>query len=267
MSNFKKISSMSDRQTLITGAAGKIGRVMSETLAELGSNLILVDYPGIDLSSLESDLKRNWEVDLWSIECDLESEEDRNKLIELVKSDGRGLNCLVNNAAFGGDSDLKGWVTPFEEQTLDTWRRAIEVNLTAPFHLSQAFTPELRAGNGGNIINISSIYGELGPDWSLYDETTMGNPAAYSVSKGGLVQLTRWLATTLAPHIRVNAISPGGVFRKQPEVFVQRYKGKTPLGRMAIEDDLRGAVAFLASDMSLYVTGQNLMVDGGWSVW
>jgi len=267
MTNLNKISNMNGRHTLITGAAGHIGRMMSETLAELGSNLILVDRPGSNFSSLESDLKKNWGVESWSIECDLESEEDRIKLIELLKSDGRGLNCLINNAAFIGDSELKGWVAPLEEQTLDTWRRAIEVNLTTPFHLSQAFTPELRAGNGGNIINISSIYGELGPDWSLYDETTMGNPAAYSVSKGGLVQLTRWLATTLAPHIRVNAISPGGVFRKQPEVFVQRYKGKTPLGRMATEDDLRGAVAFLASDMSLYMTGQNLMVDGGWSVW
>jgi NAD(P)-dependent dehydrogenase (short-subunit alcohol dehydrogenase family) len=120
---------------------------------------------------------------------------------------------------------------------------------------------------GANIINIGSIYGELGPDWSLYEGTSMANPAAYSASKGGLIQLTRWLATTLAPNIRVNAISPGGIFRNQPDVFVKRYEGRTPLARMATENDFRGAVAYLASDMSSYVTGKNMMVDGGWGEW
>jgi NAD(P)-dependent dehydrogenase (short-subunit alcohol dehydrogenase family) len=95
----------------------------------------------------------------------------------------------------------------------------------------------------------------------------MGNPAAYGVSKGGLVQLTRWLATTIAPSVRVNAISPGGVFRNQPEVFQNRYIERTPLGRMATEDDFRGAIAYLASDLSSYVTGQVLRVDGGWGEW
>lgn len=95
----------------------------------------------------------------------------------------------------------------------------------------------------------------------------MGNPAAYAASKGGLLQLTRWLATTLAPHIRVNAISPGGVIRNQPEQFLHRYISKTPLARMATEDDFRGAIAYLATNMSRYVTGQTLRVDGGWSVW
>ena len=95
----------------------------------------------------------------------------------------------------------------------------------------------------------------------------MGNPAAYAVSKGGLIQLTRWLATTSAPDVRVNAISPGGIFRNQTEVFVKRYVNKIPLERMAIEDDFRGVIAFLGSDMSSYVTGQNLMIDGGWGAW
>jgi NAD(P)-dependent dehydrogenase (short-subunit alcohol dehydrogenase family) len=188
-------------------------------------------------------------------------------LIATVKSDGLGLSCLINNAAFVGSSNLQGWVSPFEEQTIETWRRGFEVNLTAAFHLSQSFAPELRASTHGNIINIASIYGELGPDWNLYEGTVMGNPAAYSASKGGLLQLTRWLATTMAPHIRANAISPGGVFRGQPDQFVDRYVAKTPLGRMATEDDLRGAVAYLATAMSRYVTGQTLRVGGGLSVW
>jgi NAD(P)-dependent dehydrogenase (short-subunit alcohol dehydrogenase family) len=107
----------------------------------------------------------------------------------------------------------------------------------------------------------------VGPDVGLYDGTQMGNPAAYAASKGGLLQLTRWLATVLAPGVRVNAISPGGVWRGQPEEFHQRYVARTPLRRMAREEDLKGAVAYLASDLSTYVTGHNLVVDGGWTVW
>ena len=133
--------------------------------------------------------------------------------------------------------------------------------------MSQAFAPELRSAINGNIINITSIYGEQGPDWRLYEGTKMGNPAAYSASKGGLAQLTRWLATTLAPDIRVNALSPGGIFRNQPNEFVDRYVNKTPLERMANESDFSGAIAFLASDLSAYMTGQILSIDGGFGVW
>jgi NAD(P)-dependent dehydrogenase (short-subunit alcohol dehydrogenase family) len=107
----------------------------------------------------------------------------------------------------------------------------------------------------------------VGPDLSLYEETNLGNPAAYAATKGGLLQLTRWLATVLAPDVRVNAISPGGVWRNQPEDFLKRYVAKTPLRRMATEEDLKGAVAYLASDLSAYVTGHNLVVDGGWTTW
>ena len=95
----------------------------------------------------------------------------------------------------------------------------------------------------------------------------MSNPAAYGASKGGVIQLSRWLSTTLAPHVRVNAISPGGIFRNQPAQFIERYASRTPLGRMATENDFRGVIAFLATDMSAYMTGQNLLIDGGWGVW
>jgi NAD(P)-dependent dehydrogenase (short-subunit alcohol dehydrogenase family) len=258
---------MRGRRVLITGGTGHLGRVMAETLAELGASIILLDRPGSDFSAIEDHLSKTWDAECLSIHCDLESEEDRKCALDKIKSDGKGLNCLINNAAFGGTTKLEGWVTPFEQQSHQAWRRAIEVNLTAPFHLSQALTPDLRAATGANIINITSIYGELGPDWRLYEGTSMGNPAAYGASKGGLGQLTRWLATTLAPDIRVNAISPGGVFRNQSPSFVERYVTKTPLGRMATEEDFRGVVAYLASDMSEYVTGQVLQVDGGWGSW
>ena len=125
----------------------------------------------------------------------------------------------------------------------------------------------LRKSGSGSIINIASIYGINGPDFSLYEDTEMGNPAAYAASKGGLIQLTRWLSTSLAPKIRVNAVSPGGIFRNQPKNFVERYENKTPLGRMANEEDLKGIIAYLSSDLSSYVTGQNIVIDGGWTVW
>lgn len=264
---FKLLQDLEGRCILITGAAGGLGRVMADTLAELGANLILVDRPECDMEVLGEDFRSRWGVNVLSMSCDLESEASRIELIVRVLQGGQGLNCLINNAAFVGSSELSGWVVPFEEQSIETWRRALEVNLTATFHLCQGLSPLLRSAPGGNIINIASIYGHYGPDWSLYEGTNMGNPAAYAASKGGLIQLTRWLATTLAPDVRVNAISPGGIYRNQPQVFVQRYNQRTPLGRMAREDDFRGVVGFLASDLSSYVTGQILQVDGGWSVW
>ena len=123
-----------------------------------------------------------------------------------------------------------------------------------------------RSGNA-SIINIGSIYGVYGPDPSLYQDLSLHNPAAYAASKGGLIQLTRWLATTLAPFVRVNSISPGGIFRNQPEEFVDRYSSKTPLGRMGTEEDIKGAIMYLATDLSNWVTGQNVLIDGGWGTW
>jgi NAD(P)-dependent dehydrogenase (short-subunit alcohol dehydrogenase family) len=267
MTTLSKIMDMRGRRVLITGAAGYLGLVIAETLAEVGADLILVDRSGAKFQSLEKKLMDKWRIKVLSIECDLEDEKERDCMIESIKSDGFGLTCLINNAAFVGSSNLQGWSTAFELQSLETWRRAFEVNVTAAFHLCQSFAPELTASSNGSIINVGSIYGELGPDWRIYEDTVMGNPAAYSASKGGLLQLTRWLSTTLAPHVRVNSISPGGILRNQPTQFIDRYISKTPLARMATEDDFRGAVVFLASSMSNYVTGQTIRVDGGWSTW
>ncbi len=267
MKTIAELMDMKGRRALITGATGGIGRVIAQTLAELGADLILVDRPGSDYAPLASEIKRFGQVDVTNIDCDLENQADRERLVQVVLDGGAGLDVLVNNAAFVGTSGLQGWVTPFEEQSVETWRRALEVNLTAAFDLAKGLSPALRKSGHGSIINVASIYATLGPDYSLYEGTAMGNPAAYAASKGGLVQLTRWLATTLAPDVRVNAISPGGVFRNQPDAFVKRYEARTPLGRMATEDDFRGAVCYLASDLSTYVTGENLMVDGGWAAW
>ena len=255
------------RWALITGAAGKLGGVIADSLAEFSSNLILVDRSESQLQELSDSLIQRWGVKVICMPCDLELSNQRVQLIRNVKSLNTGLNVLINNAAFVGASDLQGWALPFEDQTVDTWRRALEVNLTAVFELCQGFTPILRVAEGANIINIASIYGMYGPDWSLYDGTSMSNPAAYGASKGGVIQLSRWLSTTIAPDIRVNSISPGGILRGQPESFIKRYQAKTPLGRLATEEDFRGAIVYFATDLSKYVTGQNLAVDGGWGAW
>ena len=267
MPTIKELSFLNGRRALITGAAGGLGGVMADTLAELGAELVLVDRIRSDLHSLSAKLIERWGVGVECRICDLERQDQRTALMDWLRNSKQGLNILINNAAFVGTSELKGWGEPFENQSVETWRRALEVNITAVFDLCQGLTPLLKSAEGASIINIASIYGIVGPDWGLYEGTTMSNPAAYGASKGAVIQFTRWLATTIAPHVRVNAISPGGIFRNQPEVFVTRYEAKTPMGRMAVEDDFRGVVSYLASDMSRYTTGQNLAVDGGWSAW
>jgi len=143
----------------------------------------------------------------------------------------------------------------------------MEINLTAVFELCQGFSPIMNISDGATILNIASIYGMYGPDLRLYEGLSMGSPAAYAASKGGLIQLTRWLSTTLSPKIRANAIAPGGLERGQPKEFIRKYESRTPLKRMATEEDFKGIVAFLSSDLSSYVTGQVINVDGGWGAW
>ena len=266
MTTLDAIMKLNGRRALITGATGGLGRAMAPTLAELGADLVLLDRSDTPLVELAAVIKADWGIDVDVRYCDLESQVEREVLIAELLPEGR-LDILINNAAFVGTSGLEGWGVPFEQQSIETWRRALEVNLTAAFQLCQGLAPLLSSTGHGSIINIASIYGEYGPDWGLYEGTSLSNPAAYGASKGGLLQLTRWLATTMAPAVRVNAISPGGIARGQAQSFVDRYEARTPLGRMATEEDFRGAVAFLASDMSAYVTGQNLSIDGGWGVW
>jgi NAD(P)-dependent dehydrogenase (short-subunit alcohol dehydrogenase family) len=266
MVSIKELSSLINRKALITGATGGLGKVFANTLAELGADLILVDKPGSNVEEVSSKLVNTWGVSVESYSCDLEIQEQRTQLISTLVRSTKSLNILINNAALVGTSEIDGWAVPLESQSVDTWKRCIEINLTAAFDLSKNLLPLLKYAEGANIINIASLHGFRGPDWSLYENTGMGNPAAYSASKSGLINLTSWLSKTVSPEVRVNAISPGGIFRDQPEIFVERYAKRTPLARMATEDDFRGAITFLATDLSLYVTGHNLIVDGGWSI-
>ena len=258
---------MRGRCALVTGGAGHIGLAISEALAEQGALLVLVDQDQQALEAAARHLKEKHGAEAKLVLADLEVSGQTAAIAKEAEDAFGGLDVLVNCAAFVSTSQLSGWSEPFERQSVETWRRAFEVNLTSVFQLTKSAAPLLRRNGVGSIINIASIYGTHGPDHSLYEGTTMNNPAAYSASKGGLLQFTRWASTVLAPDIRVNAISPGGVSRGQPSSFVKRYEPRVPLGRMAVEEDFKGAALFLASDLSAYVTGQNIAVDGGWGVW
>jgi NAD(P)-dependent dehydrogenase (short-subunit alcohol dehydrogenase family) len=267
MHDLTHLINLSDRTAVVTGGGGHIGQEYCRLFAELGGRCIILDH---DNEKIEATLNR-----LPSLEkgqhigrvVDIGDIDDLTSVINWVISDIKEVDVLVNNAAFTGDSALNGWVTDFKSQTIEAWNAALHVNLTACFKLSQGLAPILAKSKKGCIVNVASIYGVLGPDLALYENTQMGNPAAYAASKGGLIQLTRWLATVLAPEVRVNCVSPGGLARNQCSTFVERYNAKVPLGRMGSELDIARALLFFSCQMSDYVTGQNLLVDGGFSAW
>lgn len=253
------------RVALVTGGAGHIGRAIAEEYARHGANLVLWDK--VDTLPLAEQIHEKFGVGVTSYIVDLS---DLNACVSATEksiNDFGGIDVLVNNGAYVGTSLSDGWAVPFDRQSSKLWSEVLQVNLSAVFAICQAAAPVLAKSSCGSIINISSIYGVVGPDNRLYEGTGMGNPAAYAASKGGLNQLTRWLSTELAPHVRVNAIAPGGIERGQPLQFKDRYIARTPMGRMATEQDIVGPALFFASDMSAYVTGQVLAVDGGWTTW
>ena len=262
-----KENEFKNKTFILTGASGYLGREITAQLNQSGGNVLLIDRDRDILKSVFSEFHSRYpNVENQIYDCDLENENSRNHLVDYVQKKLENIYCLINNAAFVGTSNLPGWAVEPRKQNISIWRRAMEVNLTSVFHLCQKLAPIMEKSGSGKIINISSIYGFLGPDWDLYSGTEMSNPAAYGVSKGGLIQLTKWLATVYAPKVCVNCVSPGGILRDQPEQFLEKYCKKTPLRRMATEGEIANAVLFLASNYSSYVTGHNLVVDGGWSL-
>lgn len=257
----------SGKNFIITGAGGNLGQELSHSLSSVGANLILIDKDEFSLENLELFLTKNGFNYMEYITCDLEKSDERRTVFSSIVEKYSEIHGLVNCSAFVGDTNLIGWNVEFDKQSLETWRRAIEVNLTSIFEICQILTPTLMRTANSSVINISSIYGEKGPRWDLYEGTNLGNPAAYAVSKGGLLQLTRWLATTLAPKVRVNSIIAGGIQRNQPKAFIEKYSKGVPLSRMAVEKDLVGPIIFLLSEMSSYITGESLHVDGGRGIW
>ena len=266
MRTLKELFRLDGRVAMITGGAGYIALACGEALAELGARVVIVDREAMACEARASDLTTRFGVDATPLAVDLEDAAACKQAVATVVAKLGRLDVLVNNAAYTGASGIAGYAVPLPDQSVAAWEAAVRVNLTAPFVLSQAAFPEL-ASQRGCIVNVGSIYGNVGPQNALYEGTTMGNPAAYAATKGGLAQLTRHLATAMAPHVRVNCMSPGGVARGQAEAFVERYVVRTPLGRMASEEDFKGAFAYLASPASAYVTGQELLVDGGWTAW
>ena len=261
-----ELSRMDGRVSLVVGGAGHIGSVAASGLAELGSNLAIVDINENRVRSISDEIRKTHGVEVLELVADLESEDDVRSIAPTVIQHYGRLDVLVHLAAIV-NPELGGWTTRFEDQSVTQWRRGIEINLTSAFLLAQGCVESLRRSPNGSMIFFGSTYGIVGPDWSIYEGTDMGNAAGYAASKGGIIQLTRWLATTLAPDVRVNTLSPGGVYRDHLEVFRNAYANKTPLKRMATEEDYKAGVAFLASDMSRYVTGHNLVIDGGWTAW
>ena len=265
--SISQLMDLSGRAALVTGGAGHIGLAVGEALGELGATIAVLDLDEAGCRKRVDELSQFGRAPAVPIPCDLTDESaTRGAVRQAVKEMG-GLDIIVHCAAYVGTTPVSGWAVPFEQQTVEAWDAALRVNLTSAFTVVQEAKETLSAFGRGSVILFSSIYGLVGPQMDLYAGTAMANPAGYGASKGGLLQLVRYLATVLAPRIRVNAISPGGVWRNQPEAFHECYVSRTPLGRMATEEDLKGAVAYLASDLSAYVTGHNLVVDGGWTAW
>jgi NAD(P)-dependent dehydrogenase (short-subunit alcohol dehydrogenase family) len=263
----KDLFDLNGRVAVITGGAGHLGLAFAEALSEQGCNIVVVDVQEDATHARAKEIEERFNVETKAIVCDLGTLRDAGELVRTVEQQFSRLDILINNAAFTGASGLPGYAVPFADQSFEAWEAAMRVNISAVFQLSQAAAPLMAKHGTGSIINIASIYGAVGPQLDMYEGTDMGMPAAYAASKGGMIQFTRYLSTALAPKVRANSVSPGGIERGQPESFRKKYESKTPLRRMGQEEDFKGIVAYLASDASSYVTGQNLFVDGGWTAW
>jgi NAD(P)-dependent dehydrogenase (short-subunit alcohol dehydrogenase family) len=260
------MSSLKGRRALLTGGAGHIGFAAAEAMMALGATVALVDLDADACLARAQELSRS-NSQVIALGCDLKDESETRETLRQAIDQMGGLDILVHCAAYVGTTQIPGWTVPFKDQTVEAWDAALRVNLTSAFTMVNEASEALSATGNGSVVLFASTYGLVGPDMNMYEDTGMAHPAAYGASKGGLLQLMRYLSTVLAPKVRVNAITPGGVERGQPELFQERYNRKTPLGRMASEEDLKGAVAYLTSDLSSYVTGHNLVVDGGWTAW
>lgn len=249
----------------ITGGAGHIGQAIARKLAGRGVLIAVLDKNADAGRAFAAELEAAHPGDHRFIDADLMQPESFAAIRAQIESAFGRLDYLVNNAAFYDDAP--GWGVPFALEGYEAWLKVMRVNLLAPFFLAQALHPLLEKSDDASIVNIGTMYSAVGPDWGLYEGTDMTNPAAYSASKGGLLSTTRWLATALAPKVRVNMVSPGGIERGQNAQFLERYNKRTPLGRMGTENDISGMVSLLLSPEGAYITGQHMLIDGGWTAW
>jgi gluconate 5-dehydrogenase len=251
---------------VVTGATGQMGRAMAETLAELGAHIVVVSRTEADCQQLATQLTDEYQTSI-SVPTDVTDPSEVEAMAEAVRKEFGRLDILVNSA-------YSGAVVDFEDMSVQQFQDGIDAALTSVFLTTRETVPMLRDG-GGSIINIASIYGVVAPNHGIYGSTGMNNPAQYGAAKAGVIQFSRWLATRYADEgIRANALTPGGIYSAElesqqgyEETFVPNYEELTPLGRMGRPEDLKGPMAFLASDASSWVTGQNIIVDGGWTTW
>jgi NAD(P)-dependent dehydrogenase (short-subunit alcohol dehydrogenase family) len=252
------------KTVFITGATGKIGKKISNSFGFLGANLIITDKKERDLLKFKKSLLRKYKVNISYFSADLSNFLERENLIKNIKLDNNKIDFFINNAAVTG-TQIKSasWTGSLSKQDFSVWGQAIEINLSSIFHLLKGLSPLIKKNSLSSIINVGSIYAEKGPDLEMYKNTKMGSPAAYLASKGGLLQLTRWLASSLSP-IRVNMVSPGGIYNNQPDIFYQKYIKKVLIKRMCNVGDVANVIVFLCSPLSSYITAQNIKVDGGY---
>ncbi len=245
------------KTVLVTGASGQIGQALVLSLVKNGAYVYGVDMvPAVDpkFKKLLVPYARRFSY----IAADITSERKIKAMLRTLK---RPVDVLINCAGVGV-------YTPFEKRTEEELDYVMNTNLKGTILMSKAFSREMVKRKKGSIINFGSIYGVTTPDFRIYGDSGRNSSEIYGATKAGIIHFTRYLAVYLAKHgVTVNAISPGGVFRNQDPAFVKNYEYKTPLGRMATPEDLVGAILFLASDDARYITGQNLVVDGGFTLW
>jgi NAD(P)-dependent dehydrogenase (short-subunit alcohol dehydrogenase family) len=267
---------LSGRVAVVTGGGGQLGFEFCKTLTEAGAAVAVVDLNESASQAVEDTLTKSGYRAL-AVPADITEPISVNALVEKVLSTFGRLDILVNSAALDPKFDpgaMKKGIAPgaFEDFPLDQWNAALGVNLTGMFLVTQACVRlMIEQGKKGSIINICSTYGLNGPDQRIYlkgGERVAFKPVYYTVTKAGVMGFTKYLAAYYAgTEIRVNTLTPGGVFNNHEDYFVKNYSAKTILGRMARKDEMNGALLFLASDASSYMTGNNVVVDGGWTAW
>ncbi len=258
--HIRDLFSLEGRVALVTGGAGRYGQQISVALAEARATVIVASRGISKCEEFAACLRREG-FDAHSFALDLTAEESVQSVAARIESRWGKLDVLFNNAvAVSGE--------PLDRHSVDDWARAMDCNSTVLYRACRIFGGMMSRKSGGSIINVGSIYGVVSPDFRIYDGyDEMTNPPSYGFAKAGMIQLTRYLAVYFGPlGIRVNCLSPGGLYSpSMPETFVEKYVYRTPLGRMAGMNDVKGAAVFLASDASAYITGQNLLVDGGYT--
>jgi NAD(P)-dependent dehydrogenase (short-subunit alcohol dehydrogenase family) len=271
--SYARLFSLNRKVAVVTGALGILGKHFCEGLAAFGADVGVIDLDQKACELFARKLVKKYRIRSVGVGCDVSDPASVKSMIKTIVRSLGGVDILHNNAA-SKSGDLKAFFESFEKYSLDEWRKIMSVNLDGMFLVAQAVGNEMaRRKRGGSIIQTASIYGIMAPDPRIYEGSyylggAINTPAVYSASKAGVVGLTKYLATYWAPKgIRVNTLVPGGVRSGQNDNFIKRYSARIPMGRMAQPTEMIGALIYLASDASSYVTGQKIIVDGGLNAW